>query len=124
MSKFDLKEHSAHVRKKTEIRCSFAAKLQDIDQEATEYKALIESSVEEMESARKNAKLSRSQDTNRVVKAALEGGHHLLACILRSIFPINMFSLERRKLGMNLNSRDGGLSDATQPRSYGSSIMI
>jgi len=40
-----------------------------------------------MESARKKAKLSRSQDTNRVVKAALEGGHYLLACVFHSIVP-------------------------------------
>jgi P4 family phage/plasmid primase-like protien len=87
MSKFDLKELSAYVREKTKIKCSFAAKLQEIDKDALEYKTLIEKSVEEMEFVRKKAKLSRSQDTKNVVEAAIEGGHHLLAAIFHSLFP-------------------------------------
>jgi len=88
VSKIDVKDLSAHVREKTKIiKCSFAAKLQEIDEEAIEYKTLIEKSVEEMESARKKVKLSRPHDTNRVVEAALEGGHHLLAAIFHSLFP-------------------------------------
>jgi hypothetical protein len=40
-SKFDLKELSAYVREKMKITCSFAAKFQEIDKDALEYKTLI-----------------------------------------------------------------------------------
>ena len=87
MSKIDLKDFSAHVREKTKIKCTLASKLQEIDKEAIEYQTLIKESVEEMESARNKLKLSRPHDTNRVVKAALEGGHNLLAAIFHRLFP-------------------------------------
>jgi hypothetical protein len=77
-----------------------------------------------MEFVRKKAKLSRSQDTKRVVEAAIEGGHHLLAAIFHSFSSINMLFSERRKVGTHLSNRDGGLSVAIHPTSYGSSITI
>ena len=42
MSKFDLKDLSAHVREETKTQCSIAAKLQEIDKDALGYKTLIE----------------------------------------------------------------------------------
>ncbi len=85
--KIDLKELSAHVREKNKINSSFAAKLQEIDQEAIEYKPLSKKQLKKWNPRGKKVKLSRPHDTNRVVEAALEGGRHLLAAIFHSLIP-------------------------------------
>eukprot|EP00873_Tetraselmis_striata_P009643 jgi/Tetstr1/429907/TSEL_019772.t1 len=83
----DIEALGEHVRNSTGLKCSFAMKPLELDEEDMAWKALVEEGYADPAAARESARSRRDATTNLIVDAGTEGGHRLLGKLFQEMFP-------------------------------------